>query len=235
MPLSRVAPTITGRATVRESMFACSRVKRRAPGGGERGAVSRDPGDQRCRLSGPEREPVERARVAGPALLRSPIGGDHPNRAQREAHGGRRRAAEALLDHPLVAIADDRRRHEGEADDEGAPGVEGGKLGGDHAPLADQERGRGTRVQRHLEALALLGILTGRLPAREPRRERDVGGARDGEQLRRALDQPEDRRPPGPHLPSAGATGSTVAPSPGPLRLRIKSQMRPPTMAARTT
>ena len=178
-PLRAVAPTITGRATVRESRFACSRVKRRAAGGGEGRAVAGDARDQRGGLGEPEREPVDHARVAGAALLRPGVGGEHRGRPGDEPGGDRPRAAEVSLDLALERVADDRRGDEREPDHRGSARVEGGELGRDLAPLADQQRRRGAGVQRDLEALARLRVDLLPAPAGEPGEEREVRGARD--------------------------------------------------------
>ena len=49
-------------------------------------------------------------------------------------------------------------------------------------------------MERHLEALAQLGVDLVPVPARQPGDEDDVGGARDREQLGRALDDAQRQR-----------------------------------------
>ena len=65
------------------------------------------------------------------------------------------------------------------------------ELVGDLVSQADQKRERGPAVKRDLEALARLGVELLPLHTRQERNERDVGGARDGEELGRPLDEPE--------------------------------------------
>ena len=88
-PLSAAAPTITGSATVRESMFDCCRVKPRQRAARQGGAVSRDAGSQGGGLGEAEREPVGGCRSASLADLR-PAVGERPSPRRRRA--GRRQS-----------------------------------------------------------------------------------------------------------------------------------------------
>ena len=74
-PFRAAAATITGRATVRESMLACSRVKPAPARDRQRGPVARDPGHQRGGLGQSQRQAVCAPR---------------PGRARGSAAGGRR-------------------------------------------------------------------------------------------------------------------------------------------------
>ena len=114
-----------GSAIVRESRLAWSREKRAPAGGGQGDAVARDARCERRRLGDAEREPVGRRRLAAPALLWAGVGGEHRGGAGEQAVGGRPRAAQVPLDRPLELVADDRRRQEGERQDDGAAPVEG--------------------------------------------------------------------------------------------------------------
>ena len=206
-PLSRVAPTITGRATVRERRLACWRVnvanERRR--GWRRCAT---PWSQRGGLGQTEYEAVGGGGVAGPAILRTAIGDRHRDRPGNQAHGGGAGAAKAPLDLTLEPVADDRRRHEGESDHRRAPGVEQPELLRDHAALAHQQGAGRPRVERHLEALAGLGVELVPLPAGQPGQQREVSRAGDREQLGRPLNRPQRDRAGGAQ---AGGVGSHSA------------------------
>ena len=193
-PSAPVAPTMIGSAIVRESRFAWSREKRRQRAAARVTPLRETPGRQRRRLGDAEREAVGRGRVAAPAPLRPAVGDEHRRRPGEQAVGGRPRPAEAPLDRPLQRVADDRRRQEGEAEQQRPAAVELAQLLGDHPPLADQQRRRGAGVERHLEALAQLGVDLLPVPAGQPGDEDDVGRAGDRQQLGRALDDAERDR-----------------------------------------
>ena len=180
---------------MRESRFACSRVNRRARAAVRVAPLRETPGISAAAWASPSASPSARPRVAGAALLRPGVGDDHRHRSGGEPGRDRRRPAQPSLDLALERVAGDRRRQERERDHGGPPAVELGQLGGDRAPLADQQRGRRAGVQGDLEALARLGVDRLPVPAREPRDQREVGRAGDRQQLGRPLDQPEDRRP----------------------------------------
>ena len=80
------------------------------------------------------------------------------DRPDGQANGGGAGTAEAALDLSLEPVADDRRRHEGKRHHGSAPGVEAAKLVRDHTALADQKSAGRPGVERHLEALASLGV-----------------------------------------------------------------------------
>ena len=180
---------------MRESRFACSRVNRRARAAVRVAPLRDTPGISAAAWASPSASPSlgaarRRGRAPEAGCRRPP---SPPLR--RRARPRSSRPAEPSLDLALERVAGDRGRQERERDDGGPPAVEGGQLGGDRAPLADQQRGGGAGVQGDLEALARLGVDRPPVPARDPRDQRQVSRARDRQQLGRPLDQPEDRRP----------------------------------------
>jgi len=126
-----------------------------------------------------------------------PVGEDHRRTPGKQAVGGRPWPAEPSLDRSLEPVADERRGQEGEQQDDRAAQVEGAQLFRDQPPLSDEQRRSATRVQRHLEALADLGVDRLPVPACEPGDEDDVGRAGDRQQLRRPLDDAEREGAPG--------------------------------------
>jgi hypothetical protein len=74
--------------------------------------------------------------------------------------------------------------------------IEAAKLAHPLATQRDQERRGGARVEGDLEALPGPGLEIVKVPAGEPRDQRDVGGARNRQKLRRPLHAPQDQRPP---------------------------------------
>ena len=140
------------------------------PRGGQRRAVARDAGHQCRAWARPSTSPSS---GPGVAAARDPAGGVSAatiaTAPARQPGRDRPRATEPPLDLALERVAGDRGRQERERDQRGAPGVEGGELLGDLAPLADQQRRRGAGVQRDLEALAGLGVDRVPIPPGEPR------------------------------------------------------------------
>ena len=190
VPLRPTAPRITGRATVRERRFACCRSNRRARAAVSVAPFRETPGTSAQACATPSKRPSSapaspRPRACGarsaraiaiapstrPAAVASGVPSASILRSKaRPARGGRR----------------ERERHHARA-----AGVELAKLVGDLVPQRDEERQSGAAVERHLEALARLGVELLPLPSGKEGNERDVRGARDGQELGRPLDQAE--------------------------------------------
>ena len=195
-PLRPVAPTMIGRAIVRESRFAWLRVKRRQRAAARVTPLRETPGREGRGLGQAERQPVCGGRFPAAAPLGTAVGDDHRGRAGEQAERGRPRPAEPSLDlaargrSPPTAAGQKR-----EGEQRRLAEVEGAQLIGDHAALADQQGRGGAGMECHLEALPQLRVDRVPVPARQPGDEDDVGGAGDRQQLGRALDDAEqDRR-----------------------------------------
>ena len=72
------------------------------------------PGASAAAWATPSARPSTGGRFAAAAQLLAAVGDQHQRRAGEQAEGGRPRPAEPLLDLPLEAVADRRRRSEGE-------------------------------------------------------------------------------------------------------------------------
>ena len=238
-PLRAAAPTITGRATVRESMFACCRVKPR-----QRAALSvapfrETPGASAAAWARPSASPSAAVARSSAPHLRPAVGDEHRRGAGEQAGGGRQRPAQPPLDRPLEDHAEDRRGQEREGDHPGLAGVEGGQLLGDHPSLADQESGSRPRMERDPEAVVELGIAVVGIPAGQPGDQGEVCGAGDRKKLGRPLHGAEDDRP-RPLDHEAGRSSASAAERPlisvaARERLRrISAQTIRATMAAST-
>jgi hypothetical protein len=157
------------------------------------------------------------------AQLRGAVGERHRQRAGEQRDRRRPRAAEPLLDRPLEGVAGGGGGEERQREDGGSASVEVGELAGDRLPLADQQRRRGAGVERDLEALSQLGVLAGALPAGEPGDQRQVGGARDRQQLGRPLNRPQGERLRRGDVPG-GLQGVEASSATRPLRRRRSSR-----------
>ena len=163
--------------------------------GGQGRAVARHAGSQRGGLGEPEREPIGGAGFTARATLR-PAVGERPSPRPRPAArspsaAGRPRRRSIWRSNASPQSTGGRKESASTA----ALRVEAPQLLRDHLPLADQQRGGRPGVQRDLEALAQLGVVALPVPAGEPWDQREVGGARDRQQLGRPLHGAEDDRP----------------------------------------
>ncbi len=122
------------------------------------------------------------------------VGRRHEDRSGDQPDGDRWRGSEPGLDRPLERIADDGGRRERQRDQQQPAEIEPAERVADLVAERDQERRRGSGVERHLEGLAQLRIEPVVLPAEQPRDERDVPRGRDREQLGRAVQGAEGER-----------------------------------------
>ncbi len=127
-PFSAVAPTMIGRAIVRESRLAWSREKPRQRAAARVTPLRETPGASAAAWAMPSARPSAGAGVAAPALLRPCVGDQHRRRPREQPDRRRLRTAEPLLDRALERVADQRRRQEGEAERQRPPPVEGAQL-----------------------------------------------------------------------------------------------------------
>ena len=190
-PLRTVAPTITGRATVRESRFACSRSK---------------PRQRAAARVAPFRDTPGTSAAAWPSAERQAVDGRRPRRGRGAAAGGRRRASRPR---PRAArrrspagrrgarsiwrskrVADDRRRDERERDDRGAAGVErAAARRRSRAAARSAAPPRPRRAARPRSSCATPGRGRSQRQPASQGSERQVRRARHRQQLRRPLDE----------------------------------------------
>ena len=123
-PFRPVAPTMIGRAMVRERRFACSREKRRQRAAARVTPLRETPGASAAAWATPRARPSIGVASPRPRSCSRRSADHHQRGAEEEAEGGRPRAAEPSLDLALEAVADRRRRGEGEDQQERPAGVE---------------------------------------------------------------------------------------------------------------
>src|SRR3954463_4358662 len=135
-PLSAVAPTMTGRATWRESALASARAKPRRRAAASVIPLRETPGmsAQACakpRARASTTPASSRRRPVGPSRAPGAMGAGAGSQPPQRAGGVGRGGAQAPLDRARERLADVDRRQEG-ADDERRPAVVQAARGGRH-------------------------------------------------------------------------------------------------------